>query len=290
MWIVSISLASPTFSSVNSFFFSYGQDINSTESDRPFLGINNAVGLSLIPLMIKEMENTNATTIPIKQVINATPSNATALQNISKNSTENNNTNTGDTNDGFKPVNDTAKELIPFATPSNATALQNISKNSTENNNTNTGDTNGGFKPVNDTAKELIPFVVNLTKNTNATDIAMARTINATPSNATALQNMTRDNTNNGFNPVNDTTKESDSFCCQSDKKHQCYHYTDQTSNQLPLRQMLQPSKAFPKTAPRTTTPKPVTPTTVSNPVNDTAKDLIPFVNLTKNPNTLGLQ
>jgi hypothetical protein len=114
MSIVSISLVSPTFSSVNSFFFSYGQDINSTESDRPFLGINNAVGLSLIPLMIKEMENTNATTIPIKQVINATPSNATALQNISKNSTENNNTNTGDTNNGFNPVNDTAKELIPF--------------------------------------------------------------------------------------------------------------------------------------------------------------------------------
>jgi hypothetical protein len=186
MSIVSISLVSPTFSSVNSFFFSYGQDINSTESDRPFLGINNAVGLSLIPLMIKEMENTNATTIPIKQVINATPSNATALQNISKNSTENNNTNTGDTNNGFNPVNDTAKELIPFvvnltkntnattipikqvinATPSNATALQNISKNGTENNNTNTGDTNNGFNPVNDTAKELIPFV-NLTKNPN---------------------------------------------------------------------------------------------------------------------------
>ncbi len=138
VWIVSISLVSPTFSSVNNFFFSYGQDINSTESDRPFLGINNAVGISLIPLMIKEMENTNATTIPIKQVLNATPSNATALQSISKNSTENNNTKTGDTNNGFNPVNDTAKDLIPFATPSNATALQSISKNSTENNNTKT--------------------------------------------------------------------------------------------------------------------------------------------------------
>ncbi len=40
--------------------------------------------------MIKEMENTNATTIPIEQVINATPSNVTALQNIAKNNILNN--------------------------------------------------------------------------------------------------------------------------------------------------------------------------------------------------------
>ncbi len=289
MWIVSISLASPTFSSVNSFFFSYGQDINSTESDRPFLGINNAVGLSLIPLMIKEMENTNATTIPIKQVINATPSNATALQNISKNSTENNNTNTGDTNDGFKPVNDTAKELIPFATPSNATALQNISKNSTENNNTNTGDTNDGFKLVNDTAKELIPFVVNLTKNTNATDIAMARTINATPSNATALQNMTRDNTNDGFKPVNDTAKELIPFVVNLTKN------TNATT--IPIKQVFNatPSNATAlQNISKNSTENNNANTGDTNdgfkPVNDTAKELIPFVNLTKNTNTQGLQ
>ena len=294
MWIVSISLVSPTFSSVNNFFFSYGQDINSTESDRPFLGINNAVGLSLIPLMIKEMENTNATTIPIKQVINATPSNATALQNISKNSTENNNTNTGDTNNGFNPVNDTAKELIPFATPSNATALQNISKNSTENNNTNTGDTNNGFNPVNDTAKELIPFVVNLTKNTNATDIAMARTINATPSNATALQNMTRDNTNtgdtnNGFNPVNDTAKELIPFVVNLTKN------TNATT--IPIKQVINatPSNAtalqnISKNSTENNNTNTGDTNNGFNPVNDTAKELIPLVNLTKNPNTRGLQ
>ena len=40
--------------------------------------------------MIKEMENTNATSIPIKQVINATPSNVTALQNMVKNNLLNN--------------------------------------------------------------------------------------------------------------------------------------------------------------------------------------------------------
>ena len=39
------------------------------------------------------------------------------------------------------------------------------------------------------TKPTLVPFVVNLTKNTNATDIAIGKTINATPSNVTALQN-----------------------------------------------------------------------------------------------------
>jgi hypothetical protein len=64
---------------------------------------------------------------------------------------------------------------------------------------------------VNDT-KELIPLVVNMTQNTNATAIPIKQVINATPSNATALQNMTRSNTNasgatNDFNSVNDTTQ-----------------------------------------------------------------------------------
>jgi hypothetical protein len=233
MWIVSNSLVYPTVSSYNSIFFSYGQDINSTESNGLFFGINNATGVSLIPLMIKEMQNTNATAIPIKQVINATPSNATALQSISKNTTENNttennttennNTNASGANNDFNSVNDTTKDLIPFVTPSNATALQSISKNTTENNDTNASGANNDFKSVNDTTQELIPLVVNLTQNTNATDIAMARTtnatdiamartINATPSNATALQNMTRSNTNasganNDFKSVNDTTQ-----------------------------------------------------------------------------------
>ena len=166
MWIVSNSLVYPTVSSFESTFFSYGQDINSTESNGLFFGINNATGLSLIPLMIKEMENTNATAIPIKQVINATPSNATALQSISKNSTVNNNTNATDTTGGFNSVNDTAQGLIPFAAPSNATALQNMTGV-----NTNATDTTGGFNSVNDTAQELIPLVVNLTENTNIQEL-----------------------------------------------------------------------------------------------------------------------
>jgi hypothetical protein len=235
MWIVSNSLVYPTVSSYNSIFVSYGQDINSTESNGLFFGINNATGLSLIPLMIKEMQNTNATAIPIKQVINATPSNATALQSISKNNTENNNTNASGVNNDFKSVNDTTHELIPLvvnltqntnatdiamartinatdiakariinATPSNATALQNMTRS-----NTNASGVNNDFKSVNDT-KELIPLVVNLTQNTNATAIPIKQVINATPSNTTALQNMTRSNTNasgvnNDFKSVNDT-------------------------------------------------------------------------------------
>ncbi len=174
MWIVSNSLVNPTVSSFDSVFFSYGQDINSTESNRLFFGINNATGLSLIPLMIKEMENTNATAIPIKQVINATPSNITAIQSIFKNNTENNTTNASGTTNDFNSVNDTTKELIPFVV------------NLTEN--TNATD-------------------IAIARTTNATDIAIARTINATPSNATALQNMTRGTTND-FNSVNATTKE----------------------------------------------------------------------------------
>jgi hypothetical protein len=178
MWIVSISLVYPTVSSYDSIFLSYGQDINSTESNGLFFGINNATGLSLIPLMIKEMQNTNATAIPIKQVINATPSNATALQSISKNTTENNNTNASGVNNDFKSVNDT-KELIPL--------VVNLTQN------TNATD-------------------IAMARTINTTDIAMARIINATPSNATALQNMTRSNTNasgvnNDFKSVNDTTQ-----------------------------------------------------------------------------------
>jgi hypothetical protein len=49
----------------------------------------------------------------------------------------------------------------------------------------------------------LVPFVVNLTKNTNATDIAIGKTINATPSNVTALQNAAKDNVINKLNNIN---------------------------------------------------------------------------------------
>jgi hypothetical protein len=75
--------------------------------------------------------------------------------------------------------------------------------------NTNASGVNNDFKSVNDT-KELIPLVVNLTQNTNATAIPIKQVINATPSNTTALQNMTRSNTNasgvnNDFKSANDT-------------------------------------------------------------------------------------
>jgi hypothetical protein len=78
--------------------------------------------------------------------------------------------------------------------------------------NTNATDTTGGFNSVNDTAQDLIPIVVNLTENTNATAIPIKQVINATPSNATALQNMTGGNTNasdisDDFNSENDTAQ-----------------------------------------------------------------------------------
>ncbi|MEJ7642902.1 MAG: hypothetical protein WKF36_12025, partial [Candidatus Nitrosocosmicus sp.] len=60
--------------------------------------------------------------------------------------------------------------------------------------------------------KDLIPVVVNLTKNTNATDIALEKTINATPSNVTAIQNMSKNSTlgnntdnDNNFSSANET-------------------------------------------------------------------------------------
>ena len=121
--------------------------------------------------MIKEMQNTNATTIPIKQVINATPSNVTALQNIAKHNILNN--------------------------ISNNFILNTANRNNSSLNITGLSKVNN-FNPANKTT--LIPFVVNLTKNTNATDIAMAKTINATPSNVTALQNIAKHNILNNIN------------------------------------------------------------------------------------------
>ncbi|HKR73442.1 MAG TPA: hypothetical protein VJR94_04955, partial [Candidatus Nitrosocosmicus sp.] len=64
-----------------------GQEINSSVvSDAEILASINQTYLSLIPLMIQEVENTNASDIPIRQIIEATPSNVTALQDIVKNS------------------------------------------------------------------------------------------------------------------------------------------------------------------------------------------------------------
>ena len=48
----------------------------------------------------------------------------------------------------------------------------------------------------------LVPFVVNLTKNTNATNIPIEKVINATPSNVTALQNAAKNNVINKLNNI----------------------------------------------------------------------------------------
>jgi hypothetical protein len=168
------------FSSISNNFISQAQQINSTENGNFSIGSNHTV-LSLIPLMIKEMENTNATSIPIKQVISATPSNVTALQNMAKNN----------------PLNN----ISGSNTISNI--LNNIRNNNTPINNTNQVNSSN-FNPKNKT--DLIPVVVNLTKNTNATDIAMAKTFNATPSNVTALQKFSKNNfLNNISNTISNT-------------------------------------------------------------------------------------
>ena len=87
--------------------------------------------------MIEEVQNTNASDIPIKQIMEATPSNATALQDIVKNN-------------------------------SNKTAQNE--NNATLNNINNTS------RP-----QDLIPVVVNMTQNTNASDLAFMRIIDAIP-------------------------------------------------------------------------------------------------------------
>ncbi len=112
LFVISNSLfASNTylFSSVETNLVSFAQEGNLTRSDSFDFGVNYTA-LSLIPLMIEEMKNTNATSIPIEQVMNATPSNVTAIQSISKNSTLGNNTAT--TGDNLISVNQT-RDLIP---------------------------------------------------------------------------------------------------------------------------------------------------------------------------------
>ena len=133
----------------------YGQETNSSNNDEFLLNINQTY-LSLIPLMIEEVQNTNASDIPIKQIMEATPSNATALQDIVKN----NSNKTAQSNDS--------------ATLSNATV---------DNSNTS--------RP-----QDLIPVVVNMTQNTNASDIPIKNIINTVPSNATALHDIVKNNSN----------------------------------------------------------------------------------------------
>ena len=130
--------------------------------------------------MIEEMKNTNVTNVPIEKVINATPSNVTALQNAAKNNVIN--------------------KLGKFATQNNlnnggdtGNSTNNIQNNPGLNNNTlvNNGlpKINNFTSPSSANKPALVPFVVNLTKNTNATNVPIEKVINATPSNVTALQN-----------------------------------------------------------------------------------------------------
>jgi hypothetical protein len=137
--LTSFSLA---FSSLllTSEIYIHGQETNSSNNDEFLLSINQTY-LSLIPLMIEEVQNTNASDIPIKNVINTVPSNATALQDIVKNNS-----------------NKTAQSQ-DSATLNNATA-----------------NTNNPSRP-----QDLIPVVVNMTQNTNASDLGFMRIINALP-------------------------------------------------------------------------------------------------------------
>ncbi|MEJ7641188.1 MAG: hypothetical protein WKF36_03220, partial [Candidatus Nitrosocosmicus sp.] len=68
----SLFIAPYLFSSTGNNLISFAQEVNLTNNDDLNFGVNYTA-LSLIPLMIEEMKNTNATSIPIEQVINATP-------------------------------------------------------------------------------------------------------------------------------------------------------------------------------------------------------------------------
>ncbi|HEY0580356.1 MAG TPA: hypothetical protein VGC75_06585 [Candidatus Nitrosocosmicus sp.] len=188
--IIIISLTYPSLGqSFGNAFLAFAQNINTTQDVNMSFTAGNHSVLSLIPLMIKEIQNTNATAIPIKQVINATPSNVTALQNIAKDNVINN-----------------LSKLAINSQNGTINSTQNTSLNnaisSNNNNNNNSINNNNTLSSPNKT-KSLIPLVVNLTKKTNATDIAMAKTINATPSNVTALQNIAKGNIINKVNNMN---------------------------------------------------------------------------------------
>ena len=180
----------------------HSQETNSSGSDEFLLNINQTY-LSLIPLMIEEVQNTNASDIPIKQIMEATPSNATALQDIVKNNStktaqnEDNNATLNNSNNTSRPqdlipvvvnmTQNTNASDIPIknvidTVPSNATALQDIVKNNSnrtaqnEDNNATLNNSNNTSRP-----QDLIPVVVNMTQNTNASDLAFMRIINAIP-------------------------------------------------------------------------------------------------------------
>ena len=185
---------------LTSTIYIYGQETNSSNNNEFLLSINQTY-LSLIPLMIEEVQNTNASDIPIKQIMEATPSNATALQDIVKNNSNKtaqneDNTTLNTSNNASRPqdlipvvvnmTQNTNASDIPIknvidTVPSNATALQDIVKNNS--NKTAQNEDNATLNNINNTSRpqDLIPVVVNMTQNTNASDLAFMRIIDAIP-------------------------------------------------------------------------------------------------------------
>jgi len=102
-------------------------------------------------------QNTNASNIPFSNVLNTVPSNATQLQDIVKNNSYNSSIQS--------ELNSTYDN----------TTLTNSSVN------------NMPSKP-----QDLIPVVVNMTQNTNATELGFMRVINSTPT----LESFNGTNTN----------------------------------------------------------------------------------------------
>ncbi len=221
--IVPIFILAFSSPQLTSEIYIHGQETNSSNNDEFLLNINQTY-LSLIPLMIEEVQNTNASDIPIKQIMEATPSNATALQDIVKN----NSNKTAQNNDSATLNNATVnnsnparpQDLIPVVVnmtqntnasdipiknvintvPSNATALQDIVKNNSNKTAQNNDSATLNNATVNNSnparPQDLIPVVVNMTQNTNASDIPIKNVINTVPSNATALQDIVKNNSN----------------------------------------------------------------------------------------------
>ncbi|TVP42046.1 hypothetical protein [Candidatus Nitrosocosmicus arcticus] len=201
----------------------HGQETNSSINDEFLLSINQTY-LSLIPLMIEEVQNTNASDIPIQQIMEATPSNATALQDIVKNNSNKTAQNEASATLNNATVNNSnpprPQDLIPVVVnmtqntnasdipiknvintvPSNATALQDIVKNNSNKTAQNEASATLNNATVNNSnpprPQDLIPVVVNMTQNTNASDIPIKNVINTVPSNATALQDIVKNNSN----------------------------------------------------------------------------------------------
>ena len=93
-------------------------------------------------------QNTNASDIPIQNVIDTVPSNVTALQDIVKNS-------------------------------SNKSAPSEL--NSTFSNEPSSSSSSINSSNIPSKPQDLIPVVVNMTQNTNASDLGIMRIINSTP-------------------------------------------------------------------------------------------------------------